>query len=156
MKTLGNIIWHVPFLGFLISILVFLVGGLFYITVVGAPIGQGLMQFSKFLMAPFSHEMVSKKDLQADQNKAWKVYGQIVQVIYMILFGWWMWLLGLAQVVGLFVSLVGIPAALVVSKSLGTYFNPVHKVCVPVAVKAELERRKAAVQVDKHLNQKKK
>ena len=39
MKTLGNILWHFPFFGFISAILVFLLGGLLTITVVAAPIG---------------------------------------------------------------------------------------------------------------------
>ena len=49
MKTLGNILWHVPFLGFLTALGTFLVGGLLVITVIGAPLGLGLIQLSKFL-----------------------------------------------------------------------------------------------------------
>ena len=38
------------------------------------------------------------------------------------------------------------------AKSLSTFFNPVGKVCVPVAVMDELERRKAEKEVDAYLN----
>ena len=41
------------------------------------------------------------------------------------------------------ISIVGIPVALVIAKSLGTLLNPVNKVCVSAAVAEELERRKA-------------
>jgi len=61
MRTLGNILWHVPFLGFLTALVTFLFGGLLVIPVIGAPIGLGLIQFSKFLLAPFSFAMISKK-----------------------------------------------------------------------------------------------
>jgi len=43
MRTLGNILWHVPFLGFLSALGTFIIGGLLTITVVGAPIGLGLL-----------------------------------------------------------------------------------------------------------------
>jgi len=55
---------------------------------------------------------------------------------------------GAFQVVGLFISIIGIPAALVVAKSLGTYLNPVNKKCVHSAVSDELERRKAQKEID--------
>jgi len=51
--------------------------------------------------------------------------------------------LAVFQVVGLFITLIGIPPALVVAKFLGTYLNPVNKKCVPQAVRDELDRRKA-------------
>ncbi len=78
MRTLGNILWHIPFLGFLSAFFTFLIGGLLVITVIGAPIGLGLIQLSKFLLTPFSKSMISKSDLNTDQNKLWKTFGIIV------------------------------------------------------------------------------
>ena len=68
MRKLANIIWHVPFLGFLNSFFTFILGSILVLTVIGAPIGLGLIQLSKFLLTPFSSEMVSKKDLNKEQN----------------------------------------------------------------------------------------
>lgn len=150
MRTLGNIIWHVPFLGFVNAFFTFLIGGLLCITVIGAPLGLGLIQLSKFLLTPFSKAMVSKSDLNQDQNKLWKTFGIIVRILYFP-FGLILAIMTILQIVGLFVSLIGIPVALVLSKSLSTYFNPVNKKCVPVAVANELDKRKAKEQVDKHL-----
>ncbi len=150
MKTLGNILWHVPFLGFLTALGAFLLGGILVLTVIGAPIGLGLIQLSKFLLTPFSSAMVSKTDLKTDQNKLWKTFGTIVRVIYFP-FGLFLVVVTLVQIVFLFVSIFGIPVALVLAKSLGTYFNPVNKVCVPKAVEDEIGRRKAKVVVEKHL-----
>ena len=150
MRTLGNILWHVPFLGFVNAILVYLLGLLLTVTVIAAPIGLGLMEFGKFLFAPFGHAMVSKSDLKLEQNKAWKTYSTIVTILY-IPFGLFLALVAVVQVAGLFVSIIGIPAALVVAKSLGTYLNPVNKKCVHQAVVAELEARKARAEVEKHV-----
>jgi uncharacterized membrane protein YccF (DUF307 family) len=150
MKTLGNIIWHFPFLGFVSAIWVFLIGSLLTITIVAAPIGLGLIQYSKFLFKPFSSAMVSKSDLNVEQNEAWKLYSTIVRILYFP-FGLLSFIVGIFQVVGLFISLVGIPCAIVVAKSLGTYFNPVNMQCVPIAVQAELENRRAKADVEKYL-----
>jgi len=54
------------------------------------------------------------------------------------------------QIAALFVTIIGIPVALVLAKSLGTYFNPVNKICVPKAVQNELEQRKAKEQIAKY------
>ena len=108
------------------------------------------MELGKFVFAPFSHTMVSKTDLNVEQNKAWKVYSKIIMVIYFP-FGLFLAAIGVLQVAGLFISIIGIPAALVVAKSLGTYLNPVNKKCVSSAVGDELERRKAQDEVKKHL-----
>ena len=153
MKTLGNILWHIPFLGFLTALITFLVGGLLVITVIGAPIGLGLIELSKFLLAPFSKAMIDKKDLNKDQNKLWESFGFIIRILYFPL-GLFLTIATIFQIAGLFVSLVGIPVALVLAKSLSTYFNPVNKKCVPRAVAEELEQRKAKEVVDKHLGTK--
>lgn len=148
MRTLGNILWHVPFLGFLSALGTFLIGGLFTLTVVGAPIGLGLMQLSKFLLSPFTKSMIDKADVKADQNKAWKAFGLIVRIVYFP-FGLFLAVVTIFQIAGLFVTIVGIPVALVLAKSLGTYFNPVNKTCVSKAVADEVSSRKAKEKVDK-------
>lgn len=153
MKTLGNILWHFPFFGFIGAILVFLLGGLLTLTVVAAPIGLGLIQYSKFLFWPFGNAMISKTDLNVQQNKYWALYSKIIMIIYFPI-GLICAAIAILQVVGLFVTIIGIPSALVIAKSLGTYLNPVNKVCVPSAVKDELDKRSAENAVDKYLNNK--
>ena len=148
MRILGNIIWHVPFLGFINAIIVYLLGLLMTATVVGAPLGLGLMEYGKFLFWPFGSRMISKKELEIKQNPLWKAYSTIVMILYLP-FGLALAICAIFQVVGLFTSIVGIPAALVVAKSLGTYLNPVNKKCVNVLIADEIERRKAQDALDK-------
>jgi uncharacterized membrane protein YccF (DUF307 family) len=118
--------------------------------VIGAPVGLGLIQLSKFLLAPFTSVMVDKKDLKAEQNKLWLTFSLIVRIVYFP-FGLFLAFVTILQIAGLFITIVGIPIALVLAKSLSTYFNPVNKACVPKAVGDELQSRKAKAQVEKHL-----
>ena len=150
MKTLGNILWHVPFLGFVQAALTWLIGLLLTITIIASPIGRGLMEYGKFLFAPFSRAMVSRSDLQEKQNDAWKAYSTVITVIYLPV-GLILAIITIFQIAGLFVSLAGIPMAIVLAKSLGTFFNPVNKKCVPQAVADEVERRSARAEVDRQL-----
>jgi uncharacterized membrane protein YccF (DUF307 family) len=150
MKTIANILWHFPFFGFASAIAVYLFGLLLTITVVASPVGLGLMEFGKFLFWPFGNSMVSKKELNIEQSAAWKAYSSIIMILYFP-FGLFLAIVGCFQIVGLFLSLIGIPVALVVAKSLSTYLNPVNKKCVSSAVANELERRKAQVEIDKYL-----
>lgn len=133
MRLLGNILWHIPFLGFVDAILAYLLGLLLTITVVAAPLGLGLMEYGKFLFAPFSYAMVSKSDLNVDQNPLWQGYSFIIMLIYLPI-GLILAIFGIFQAIGLALTIVGIPVALVVVKSLGTYLNPVNKKCVDIAV----------------------
>ena len=149
MRTLGNILWHIPFLGFLSALGTFLIGLLLVITIVGAPLGLGLIQLSKFLLTPFSNVMVSKNDFNAEQNKLWQSYGIIVRILYFP-FGLALSIVTVFQIAGLFLTVLGIPVALVLAKSLGTYFNPVNKISVSKAVAEEITARKAKEEVSRH------
>ena len=48
MRTLGNVLWHFPFFGFLTALLTFLCGLILMILVIPAPIGRGLVEHAKF------------------------------------------------------------------------------------------------------------
>ncbi|WP_321400801.1 YccF domain-containing protein [Maridesulfovibrio sp.] len=150
MRTLGNILWYFPFFGFVNAIMFFLLGSLLVLTVVASPLGLGLIQYSKFLFAPFSWSMVSKEDLNVESNPAWEAYSIIIMILW-IPFGVIFALITICQIVGLAISIVGIPVALVLAKSLRTIFNPVGMVCVPAVVANEVQRRKDEDAIDKHI-----
>ena len=142
MKTLGNILWHIPFMGFVTAIVTFIWGGLLTITVIASPIGLGLIEYSKFLFTPFSHEMISKKDLDMKINPVWNAFSLIIRIVYFP-FGLLLAMTTIFQIACLFITIIGIPMAVVLAKSLGTYFNPVNKKCVNKRVTEELDKQKA-------------
>ena len=148
MRTLGNVLWHFPFFGFLTAAFYWLLGLLLTLLVVTAPLGLGLMEFGRFLLAPFGNEMVSKSSLRVEQNVLWQAYSTVVMILYLP-FGIVFVILSAIQVFALCLSIVGIPVALVIAKSLGTVLNPVNKVCVPSAVAEEVARRNASADIDR-------
>lgn len=150
MRILGNILWHFPFLGFIDAILTFLLGSLFTLTVVGAPVGLGLLQLSKFLFSPFTTAMIYKKDLSNSNLNMWSSYSFVIRIIY-IPIGIIVSAFFILRIVALFASIVGIPAAIVAAKSLPSVFNPVSRKCVPVSVKEELEKNKAKEYIAKQI-----
>ena len=149
MRVLGNILWHFPFLGFLSAAVAFLFGTVLTLLVIPAPIGLGLIQLSKFMLAPFSYSMSRKNDLNVTQNKYWKLYSTIIMILYLP-FGCIMALCVAIQIGCLFLSIVGIPMALALCKAFGTYFNPVGKVCVPRQVADAIERQKGEAVLEKY------
>lgn len=151
MRVLGNILWHIPFMGFLSALVTFIIGGLFIITVIGAPIGLGLIQLSRFLLTPYSSAMISNKDLNVNNNKLWQSFSLIIRILYFPI-GLFLAFVTIFQIAGLFITIIGIPVAIVLAKSLGTFFNPVNKKCVPRSLKKELEQIKAKKQVSKYLD----
>jgi uncharacterized membrane protein YccF (DUF307 family) len=86
--------------------------------------------------------MISKIDLNIKQPKTWKTYGLIIRILYFP-FGLFLAVITIFQICLLSISIIGIPVAIVLAKSLSTYFNPVNKICVPRCVITELERKKA-------------
>lgn len=147
MRTLGNILWHFPFFGFLSAAFTYLLGILLTITVIAAPIGRGLMEYGKFLFSPFSSVMVKQSDLGIEQNDAWKAYSTIVMLVWLP-FGLLLGALVVIQTAVLFITIIGIPVAIVLAKYLGTFVNPVGKKCVTKAVSEEMERRSAKAALD--------
>jgi uncharacterized membrane protein YccF (DUF307 family) len=147
LRTLGNIIWLLLFFGWLSAGLTYLLGLFFTITVVGAPLGLGLMEHGKFLFWPFGNVMVSKSRLGEKGNSLIGAYKIIITILYLP-FGIMLWILGLIQTIVLFCSIVGIPSAIVMAKSLSTFLNPVNKVKISTAMLNEIERREACEVLD--------
>ena len=83
MRTLANILWHFPFFGFLTAFYTFLIGIFFTITVIGAPIGLGLIQHSKFLLSPFTKKMVSDSGANNEKSFIWKIMEVIAFLLYL-------------------------------------------------------------------------
>lgn len=150
MKALGNVLWNFPFFGFVNATAVYLFGLLVTVTGIGAPIGLGLMEYGKFLYAPFGKEMIRKSQLNTEQSESWKKFSLVMTILW-VPFGVCLWLGAILQIVTCSLTIVGLPVAMVVAKSLGTYFTPVNKKCVPAAVKEELDRQKGQEDVKKHL-----
>lgn len=96
--------------------------------------------------------MVSKSQLGTKQHVVWKSYSKLLAILFIPL-GFVLTVLAAFQAVALCITIVGIPSGLVVAKSLSTFFNPVNKKCVPNAVRDEIQRRKAAVAVGKHVGE---
>lgn len=153
MRTFGNIIWHLPFLGFLQS-LIYAIGGVIWcITIIGIPLGMGLFQLSLFTLSPFSKRLVSQHDLEIvtgeKQETFIKGWFLIIRILYFPL-GLFMAIVTVFLIVIQFVSILGIPCGIVQAKALSTIFNPVNKKCVPLAVAEEIERRKADKMLSKY------
>ncbi|MDD2632717.1 MAG: YccF domain-containing protein [Bacteroidales bacterium] len=145
MRTLGNILWHIPFLGFLTAFGTLIVGGLMMATIIGAPFGLTLIRLSKYFLAPFSYVMVPSSDVNPIEYPAWRIFGIFVWILYLP-FGIVLSLVLMVQIVGMFCSVVGIPAALALAKVLPTYLTPINTKCVSVAVNDGFQLRQVHMQ----------
>ncbi len=101
MRTIGNIIWIL--FGGLISALGWAIAGvLFYITIVGIPLGRQAFKMAELTLAPFGKTIV---------------YGGgapslLANIVWVVFVGFWEALLYLGAGVAFCVTIVGIPFGL--------------------------------------------
>lgn len=154
MKTFLNIIWYFPYFGFLLAIPMALCGLFWCITIVGLPLGLGMLQIAKFLLYPHTHALVSKKAVNElkgeEQSTAWRVFNTIVTILY---FPVGLFVAAAYLMVALldFITIIGIPNGLVIVKMLGAVFNPVNKVCVPDYVSDHIQKSRDEQRLNQYI-----
>lgn len=100
MSTLGNILWLL--LGGLTSALFwFVVGIIFYITIIGIPIGKQCFKFAELTLSPFGKEVRTKFDKHP-----------IANIIWIIVIGVWFYLANIGYGLLLMITIIGIPSGL--------------------------------------------
>lgn len=151
MRGFWNFIWHIPFCGFLLSLLYALCGVLLCCTIILLPVGLKYFEMAKYLLAPFSNALVTEDELSMiTGEKAEKgVYSTILRIFYFP-FGCVAAVAAVSIMVGEFITLLGIPCALVWGRMLSSIFNPFNKVCVPKDVADEIEKMRSAHVVSKY------
>ncbi len=154
MRTLGNILWWFPCFGFINSIVCFIGGGILIVTVIGAPLGYGVVQLGKFYLAPFTRAMVSEKALKPNvqHTGAWNVLSTIIFILY-VPFGLLVCVMSIFQMIMLCITIILIPLAVPIAKSLSTFFNPIGKICVPIGVRDIMENQAAQNAYNKYQNE---
>ena len=145
MRILGNILWHIPYCGFMSALYFFFLGLFWCLTIVGLPLGISLLHFARFLLTPFTSRMIDRNELTyvgaSKQNVIFRTYGNLLWILYLpfgLLGCVWLFLVMLSQ----FVTIIGIPCGLVSMKSFGTVLKPFNKVCVSVATSDQINMRK--------------
>ena len=103
MKTIGNIIWFV-FAGFWLWLGYVLAGIVACITIIGIPFGIQAFKLAGFALWPFGKEIV--KDDGSDS-----VLAVVFNIIWLVLFGWGIFVGSLVTAVVLCITIIGIPFA---------------------------------------------
>lgn len=100
MKLLGNIIWII-FGGLFTALAWLIVGLLLCITIIGIPLGKQCFKFAKLSLAPFG----KKVRLHFGKHP-------IANLLWVIIFGWGMFLGYLGAGIACCITIIGIPAGL--------------------------------------------
>lgn len=122
MRLLLNLIWLV-FSGLWLAIAYALVAVVCFILIVTIPFGIASLRISAFVLWPFGRTIVRRPDAG--------VGSAIGNILWLLLFGWWLALGHLVSGVLLCVTIVGIPLGLANFKLIPISLAPLGREIVP-------------------------
>lgn len=125
MSTIGNIIWFI--LGGWWNFLLYgFLGVLCCITIIGIPVGKALFQYAKLMVLPFGKEIVRETDIKGKENvSAIRRVGGVIANIIWLPVGLVMFVGNILLAVVTAITIVGIPAAIVLARSAKFLIWPV-------------------------------
>jgi len=144
MRTLLNILWNVPGLGFVAALLWVLAGLVMAITIIGLPWSKACFTLANYTLAPFGRELASRYDVTGRESPGTGGLGLLANVIWFLLAGWWLMVMHVVAAVACAVTIIGIPFAWAHLKIAAAAMAPVGKIVVSGEVAAEIDREKAA------------
>jgi uncharacterized membrane protein YccF (DUF307 family) len=144
MRTILNILWNVPGLGFVAAFLWALAGCVMAVTIIGLPWAKACFTLANYSLAPFGRELVSRRDVTGWDSLGTGGLGMLANVVWFLLAGWWLIVLHVAAACVSAITIIGIPFAWAHLKLAAAAIAPVGKVVVPRDVAAEIDREKSA------------
>ncbi len=117
MSLLGNIIWFI-FGGFFEAVAWWFAGILWYISIIGIPVGRQCFKMAKLQLAPFGKQVV---------DRGTKPLGMIANIIWLVFFGWELALMNLISALIFAITIVGLPFAKQNLKLAAVAFMPFGK-----------------------------
>jgi uncharacterized membrane protein YccF (DUF307 family) len=122
MRLILNLIWFV-LAGFWLAISYFLVSLLCFILIVTIPFGFAALRIASFAIWPFGRTLVHRPGAGAASA--------IGNVLWLILFGWWLALEHLVTGIALCITIIGIPLGLANFKLIPVSLTPLGREIVP-------------------------
>jgi uncharacterized membrane protein YccF (DUF307 family) len=129
MSTLGNLIWLLCG-GIVAGIGWFLAGIVMIVTIIGIPYARACFVIAKFTFCPFGRELIKRDELSGRSDVGTGAVGMIGNIIWIVLFGWWLALAHLLAAVLSAITIIGIPFALQHLKLAAVSFAPIGKTVV--------------------------
>ncbi|MDQ2782124.1 MAG: YccF domain-containing protein [Actinomycetota bacterium] len=124
MKLLLNVIW-VVFGGWLLALSYVFAGVIACILIVTVPFGVAAFRMASFALWPFGRTIVEKPNAG--------VMSTIGNVLWILLFGWWLALEHLVTGIAQCITIVGIPLGLANFKLVPVSLVPIGKDIVPTS-----------------------
>src|SRR5580658_7677743 len=129
MALILNILWFI-FGGFISGLAWLLAGVLLAITIVRLPWSMAAFRIAGFSFAPFGRHVVARRLLTGRTDIAAGPIGFLMNVVWVVLAGWWLALHHVLLAVGLAVTIIGIPFALQHLKLALISFAPVGQTVI--------------------------
>lgn len=152
MRFVGNIIWFV--FGGAIIALTWLFGALlFAISIIGLPVARAAVEMAKLSAFPFGKDVVHVREIDGKgvtaTTAATGTIGFVANIIWVLTFGWVLFLGYLVAGVINCLTIIGIPFGLQSFKLAGLSFWPVGRRVVPIELANEVRKRNAQQKLDK-------
>jgi uncharacterized membrane protein YccF (DUF307 family) len=124
MRTIGNVLWLV--FGGIFMALGYAVAGLIaFVFIITIPFGLAAFRLASFTLWPFGRTLIKNPSAGAPST--------IGNILWVLLFGWWLALGHLVSAVLLAISIIGIPFAVVHVKLAATSLWPLGTMIVPIS-----------------------
>ncbi len=124
LNLILNIIWLI-FGGAIVALLYVLAGIVCFVLIVTIPFGVAAFRMANFTIWPFGRTLVPKPSAG--------VASGVANVIWFILFGWWLALGHIVLAIAQFVSIIGIPLGIANVKLVPVSLFPLGHEIVPVS-----------------------
>lgn len=155
MSTLGNLIWLVVLQGWAFALLYFILGWIAKITYIFKPIGEGLIELSKFLLFPFGRDVIREKDLRTLSSDGGEVktskHDSLMKILWIpfgvigaITFG--------IHAIFSALTIIMLPVAFIEARLAKIIFMPIGIRVVDKVVAEEVRQKMAAMQVNNMTN----
>jgi len=147
MSTLGNLIWLI-FGGIIAGLGWLFAGVIMIITIIGIPYARACFVIAKFSFLPFGRELIKRDELSGSADIGTGTLGMIGNIIWILLFGWWLALIHLIAAAITAVTIIGIPFALQHLKLAAVCFAPIGRTVVKkhLAEAARMQNAQAQLQ----------
>ena len=129
MNAIGNLIWFICG-GLVMGLAWWLAGAVAFLSILGIPWGRACFVIGELCFFPFGRVVVDRSVMTQRHDIGTGVLGLIGNVIWFLLFGFWLAIGHLASALLCFVTIIGIPFGLQHVKLASIALAPIGKTIV--------------------------
>lgn len=135
-------IFNFVFLGFLTTLGWLFVTAVSILLIVTLPYTRGCWEITKMSLAPFGKDIIHVKYLEETSSVA-NGLGTVLNIVWFILFGWWLAILHLTTGIAQCLTIIGIPCGLANFKLIPVSLSPVGIRVVPIELAQDIRLKQA-------------